>query len=352
MRVIHFYPKYSPMGPSSRYRIYSYLPFYRKANLEFSIAPLLGDWYLKRKWGHKSTMAIVPMIIISYLRRILSVLLINKNSLAYIGADSLPGFPPLVEWILVSRKIPYVIEFDDAVFHNYDRNWLLKNKYKYVISHASHIITGCQYLSDYVKQWNSKITEIPTSIDFNNYSKTSIKDKKDSIPIIGWIGSTLSSGYLLPLIPTLKKLYQLKKFKLNLIGFDSNLKQHLSGLNYEIIKWSSETEIEEMEKFTVGIMPLNDSPFERGKCAFKLVQYMAIGIPTVSTPLQSNININQGCGNLFATTPEEWFYALLDILNNSNKYTQVGEKNKEIALSKYTFQNNWKIYFSILSSLI
>ncbi|MDE6028411.1 MAG: glycosyltransferase, partial [Muribaculaceae bacterium] len=340
MKKIVFFPKYSPMGASSRYRIYEYLKYYAQAGVRFSIHPLFGDWYLSNIFKHRSKLRILPRMLTAYVKRVWKLLTMDRNSVAYIGAELFPYVPYGIDKILSIRKIPYIIEFDDAIFHNYDRFPVLRNKTKKVIENASHIITGSKYLTDYAGQYNANVTQIPTCVDETKY-KTSIPKETGKF-IIGWIGSHASSKAILSITGALKKLASLIDYELHLIGFDPVLEQDLQGIPYKLIDWSEKTEVENMRNFSVGIMPLKDTPFSRGKCAFKLVQYMATGIPTISSPLQSNIDIDKGTGNLFASTESEWIEAFLKIANDREHYKSIGRRNKELAMGNYTFQSNYK----------
>lgn len=290
----------------------------------------------------------------AYLMRIFQVLFLPPDTLVYIGAELLPYFPSWMEKYLRMRNIKYMVEFDDAVFHNYDINeskvvrCLYGKKFEDVISHASVVICGCQYLADYTRQWNESVIVIPTCIDEEKYNVPLRKSEK---VIVGWIGSPSSSYHLTIVIAALKRLQREIDYELHLIGFDSKYEKMLEGLNYKVIKWSEDTEIENMSKFSIGIMPLKDTPFSRGKCAFKLVQYMAMGLPTISSPLSSNIEIDKGCGNLFANSDEEWYDAFKTLLYDDHLRKIVGKKNKEIALKYYTFQATYQQKIEIFKSL-
>lgn len=354
MKKLLIFPKYNAMGPSSRYRIYNYLQLYEKAGVDFEVYPLLEDWYLKNLWSKKSKAAIYYKIIKAYLKRLFRILAVKKNSIVYIGAELFPYLPFGIERYLKLRNIPYIVEFDDAIFHHYDRtsNFLVKKllgrKTEKVIKNASAVIGGCQYLCDYARQWNSNVIEIPTSIDKRKY----LINREDSHPpVIGWIGSPATARYLDLIVNPLLKLSKEFSFSVHLIGCDASITQKFKSIPHKIIQWTDATEVQELSKFSIGIMPLEDTPFARGKCAFKLVQYMAMGIPTVSTPLQSNINISKGNNNLFASNEEEWYESIKEILSNSVYYNEVGIKNREIAYKHYTIQNNWIKYIELFQSL-
>lgn len=355
MKKLLFLPKYSAKGASSRYRIYSYLPYYKEEGFEFKVSPLLGDKYLDAVYGHHSKLTVILYLIYSYANRIWTVLTVSKDTLVYIGAELLPYFPSWLERYMRWRHVSYLIEFDDAVFHNYDQSYntlikkLYSHKFSKVIENASIVICGCRYLADYTKCWNNNVVMIPTCIDGEKYKQPA---KEGNGLVVGWIGSPSSSKFVKEVFPAIKKLQKRIDFEFRLVGFDKARESELCGLKYTIVDWDSEKEVNELRGFTVGIMPLKDTPFARGKCAFKLVQYMAAGVPTVSTPLQSNLDIDMGSGNLFATTTEEWEFALEKFLNDSELRKQVGRRNFEIAHEQYTFQKNFEKYSMVIDKLI
>ena len=131
MKKILFFPKYSEKGASSRYRIYSYIPFYERDNYDCSVKSLLDDWYLDAIWKKKSKLLLLPKLMMAYAKRIKDVLFVSKSQIVYIGAELLPFFPCVFERYLKLRKVKFIIEFDDAVFHNYDNNkhWLVRKLY-------------------------------------------------------------------------------------------------------------------------------------------------------------------------------------------------------------------------------
>lgn len=343
------------MGPSSRYRIYEYLPYLYREGIDFTIKPLLGDWYLSTVWSHKSKVKIGLQIVVAYLKRILSILFLHSDNVVWIGADLLPSFPGWMETYMKMRGIQYVIEFDDAVFHNYDQScsrvmrWLYHRKFEKVIRNASSVICGCSYLANYSRQWNDNVIIIPTCIDENKYNVTL---KNDNNLVVGWIGSPSTSPNICIVVEALKSIGNVFDYELHLVGFDTKYEYCLKGLRYKIIKWSAETEIDNMAQFSIGIMPLQNTPFSQGKCAFKLVQYMAMGIPTISTPLQSNVEINKGCGNLFAKDTFEWIAAFKKLLSNKALREEIGFHNKRIAMKHYTFQATFTEKINVLKSAI
>lgn len=355
-RQVFIFPRYSSKGPSSRYRIYNYLKYYKEAGYSVSVHPLFGDWYLECIWEHRPKWKVFHKVVFAYFKRLMLIVSMPSNSIAYIGAELFPYLPYGFEYLFKLKKVKYIIEFDDAIFHYYDMNsskyirYFLGSKTAKAIANASYIITGAEYLTNFALQYNQSVVEIPTTIDAEKYSSSTLINTEEFV--IGWIGSFSQSIHILGLLPVFKRLAENYNYKLHLVGFDKYLEKELEGIPYEIIEWTDAGEIVEMSKFSVGIMPLDDSPFSNGKCAFKLVQYMGIGIPTISTPLRSNININKDSENIFASSPEEWYSAFEKVIQQKQFYNKIGMKNKEIAMNNYTIQANYAKYLSVFDLLL
>jgi glycosyltransferase involved in cell wall biosynthesis len=279
-------------------------------------------------------------------------MLAKYGEIFYIGGGELfPYCSAFFEKYLKFRKIPFILDYDDAIFHNYDKNEnkvirsLYGKKIPKAMASAWYIVTGSPYLTEYARQYNKNIVEIPTSIDINKYS---IKNTTDDVFRIGWIGSKTTSRNILSIIPALKKIMAKINCELILIGFDSTIKLEVNCI---IKPWNEIEEVNDIKRFDVGIMPLDDNPFNRGKCGFKLVQYMACGLPTISTPFCANIKINRNNMNLFASTNDEWYDKLICVYNNMDYFSEIGKKNREIAGDFYSIQSNYHKYMDLISGL-
>ncbi len=357
MKKIFFLPKYTEKGPSSRYRFYQYIPFFEKNNFEVIINPLLTDEYFDCI-NNKMAFSKYKLLIL-YFKRISFILKLKKNDVLFIQHELLPYFSSFFEWYITKLiRVKYVVDFDDAIFHTYDKNknllvrLLFSNKIPNVIKRASFVISGSPYLTQFSEKYNKNVIEIPTSIDLIKYQiNEKIKDENEDVFIIGWIGSKTTSVNLLEIIPSLLKFSSRFNMKLKLIGFDDNLVYKLEDINYELITWSSETEVKVMKSFDVGIMPLIDIPFINGKCGFKLIQYMACGLPTISTPFEANTKINRNNKNLHATTMEEWYIVLKNIYDDLNTFKLIGNENLYIVNEFYSIQINNKKYIEIFDSI-
>jgi len=352
MRLI-FFPRYTSTGPSSRYRFYQYFPMFKE--FEINVYPFFDNRY-KPGMNFKSLSGLIYTFK-CFINRFIKILkLLNRKHICVIQYEFTP-YLPFNKLFFKIFKIKYIVDYDDAVFHEYDQSknkivrYLLKNKIPNVIKYADKVITGSSYLTDFAKQYNSNVIEIPTSINIEKYKKVYLKYKVN-IFTIGWIGSLTTSKNLIQLIPVFKRLREEKiTFQINCIGFNNDLLDKFEGLPFNSIQWNDETEVEEIKKFDIGIMPLEDDLFNKGKCAFKLIQYMACGIPTISSPFSSNLNVDRNKENLFASTDEEWANCIIKMINNKDKYLRIGQNNIKIAEKYYSVQSNYKKYINCFNSV-
>ncbi len=353
MELICF-PKYTEKGPSSRYRIYQYLDYFE--DYEINIYPFFDDNYTPgfKFWSFKGMLYLSK----SYSKRLVNMLkLINSDKICLVQYE-FTQYLPFFKFFFKIFNISYIVDYDDAVFHDYDQHknkyirMLLKNKIEKVIKNATHVITGSPYLTRYAKKYNNKVTEIPTSIDFGKYYEIKSEKMNTNTFVIGWIGSKTTSKNILPLIGTFEKLISNNiKFELHLIGFDPLLQHYLKHLPVKFITWDSNTEITNIKNFTVGIMPLDDNLFNKGKCAFKLIQYMACGISTISSSFEANKKVDRNSENLFVKEISEWEEKFIKIYKNRKIFDEIGIRNIEVVKSHYSLKANVKCYLDIFTKL-
>lgn len=348
MKIL-FFPKYNQLGPSSRYRIYQYLDSYEKAGIKVEVVPLFGSHFFTDNKIIK-----ICFTLYYYFRRAFRLLEVYKYDLIYIEYELFPYFPSVFEKLFGLLGIKYIVDYDDAIFHNYNASsnffikLLLSNKIDNVIKNAIYVVSGSPYLTHYISRINSNCVEIPTSVSKDKYIQKT-KSETNTVFTIGWIGSKTTSVNVLPLIPACDALSKKMKFQLNLIGFDQNEFGKLAHLNVNFIKWDATTELEEINKFDVGIMPLENTRFNQGKCGFKLVQYMGCSLPTIATPLEANVKINRNKKNLYAITTEDWVNAIEKVFHNQDYFREVGLDNYDDFTKYYTRENNSETYIAIFN---
>jgi glycosyltransferase involved in cell wall biosynthesis len=355
---IVYFTKYTDAGPTSRYRVYQYKSYLETNGFNVIIKPLFPTQYILDLYGKgkKNWLILLP----KYIQRFFQILFLKNYDILYIEYELFPYLPIIFEKIALIGKRNIVLDYDDATFHTYNKSShkfiqvLLGNKIYQLVKKAGVVITGSPYLTEQLQKFNDNIVEIPTSICFEKYKKENIAKSDTSNTFkIGWLGSKNTSVNVLPLKNVFIELQKKYAIELLLVGFDKNVLQQLEGVNYQYIEWNPATEVETIASFNVGIMPLEDKFFNYGKCGFKLIQYMACGVPTVSTPLPANLKINRDNKNLFATTNKEWLIAFEKMIEEKEYYKNtVGEKNKQIVEQYYCVEANSKLYVDCFNNLL
>jgi len=307
-----FFTKYTRSGASSRYRSLQYLPSLDAAGLCYTVNSLFDDVYLAQKYAHGR--ARIGDVLRAFARRLWAVLTVPRLSVVVIEYELLPWFPAVLERWLAWRGCRMVVDYDDALFHQYDAHpnpWVrrfLGSKIATVMRLAHTVVTGNAYLADYARRAGAAQVEvIPTVVDLVRYPVMGAAGEL-GVFTIGWIGSPSTARYLREIAPALANLCRDGRARVRLVGSGP---VDLPGVPVEVVAWREETEVDEIRRFDVGIMPLPDEPWARGKCGFKLIQYMACSLPVVASPVGVNAEIvENGKSGFVANTVKEWVQAL------------------------------------------
>ncbi len=348
--------KYPRMGASSRLRTLQYLPFLKSKGFDFTVKSLLDDDYLKELYGKgaRSRLSIMQC----YIKRFFVLFTVFKYDLIWIEKEIFPYFPAIFEKLLSVFSVKYIVDYDDAIFHNYDSSksylirFFLSKKIDKVMRYSQCVIAGNDYLANRAKLAKAKRIEIiPTVIDHFRYKnrKNVIADKLT----VGWIGSPSTQKYVVEILPALLEVNLKIPFRLLLVGASSDVGQQLLGLEVDSYSWSEKTEVDLIRTMDIGIMPLHDGPWEKGKCGYKLIQYMACGVTVVASPVGVNKAIvESSSAGIIADTESEWIAALLQSLESSDFRNKSGISGRNTVEEKYSLKSQACNMSAILSSNI
>lgn len=343
-----FLSKYDRMAASSRQRMFQYIPYLESSGIKCHVSPFFRGEYLKKKY--KSGKADIAEVVSSFIRRLKVIFSARKFDMVVVEIELLPYLPSTLEHYLKSIGIPFIVDYDDAIFHQYDRhkNWfirsLLKNKIKMVMGYASAVIAGNEYIAEYARKVNENVTVIPTVIDIEKYRTGNTKKYNDFV--IGWIGSPSTSRYIKLIEATLKKFCKRYSASLVLVGSGYI---NLDGVPVRLKEWSEETEVDDINSFDVGIMPLEDTPWERGKCGFKLIQYMGCRRPVIASPVGVNTEIIQdGVNGFLAKDEGAWEEKLSLLVENPVLRQRLGMTGRKTVEEKYSLQVWAPVYLKII----
>ncbi|MEN6437693.1 MAG: glycosyltransferase family 4 protein [Syntrophobacter sp.] len=307
--------------------------------MECTVQPLFNDALLSEKYqdGKYSPAAVIK----AYARRVRKMLDRHRFNLVWIEKEALPWLPAWFESALLGG-VPYVLDYDDALFHNYDLNsspWVrrfLGRRLDVLMARARLVVCGNDYLAQRARDAGAPWVEgLPTVIDLDRYIIRPATESIENVPRIVWIGSPSSVHYLKLIHNPLLALGERCTFKLRVIG----ARLELPGVDVEYVSWSEATEVDQIHACQVGVMPLPDTPWERGKCGYKLIQYMGCGLPVVASPVGMNLSlVREGVNGFLASTDEEWAAALEALLRDAPLRERMGSTGRRLVEDKYTVQ--------------
>lgn len=327
--------RYERLGASSRIRFLQFLPMLEQQGFTFEMQPLLDNDYVRSLYGGPPVG--IGNLLRSYARRFGALRRRMRYDVIWLEKEALPWLPT---WMEIARLegIPYVVDYDDAWFHRYESHWLsplLGHKIDAVMRVAHTVVAGNDYLARRARQAGARHVEIvPTAIDLDRYRALPAPAPDDELAI-GWIGIPLNAGYLTLIEPALRAVAAERPINLHVVG--APLPTELAGIPAESFLWTEQSEIARIAAFDVGIMPLHDTPWERGKCAYKLLQVMAAGKPVIASPVGANVQVvRNGVNGFLATTAEEWADALCKLAADPELRRRMGAEARRTVEDQYS----------------
>ncbi|MCD8524290.1 MAG: glycosyltransferase family 4 protein [Gammaproteobacteria bacterium] len=281
-----------------------------------------------------------------YWKRFKYLLTAKQYDAVWIQYETLPYLPFFIENLFGLYKNKIIVDYDDAIFHIYDqhKNFLvrcfLNNKIKQVMKHAHTVIVGNSYLEEYAKKSGAKkIIRIPTVVDTDKYSPTTIDDGGNTPIKIGWLGSPSTQHNLYVIQSALHRLSKERHVEYHVMGTTDDFDiPHLTLIKH---KWSEEQQREFLNSINIGIMPLTEEVFTQGKCGYKLIQYMAYAKPVLATPIGINTEIVTNHLNGFLCSSEnEWLDALKTLASDQTLRQTLGKNGQKIVEEKYSLKAN------------
>lgn len=345
---------------SSRTRVYQYLPHLKKNKIKYKVINRDPGWYIQSLMsGHTGFRRGFETLIAGFYRvlQILRFLFLAPfYDVVFIQKVLLPL--PVQDFIRFLNK-NIVFDFDDAIyskdipsFHGRGKEKAdirdIRLRHQFKISKS--IVIENKYTGKYASQYNQNVVAITGPIDADHYYPRP-EEPEDKEVIAGWVGSPPTTLYLKPLYNVFKKLTQkYPELKFIFIGA-AELK--IEGVNLAIKKWVLDTEVADLQELDIGIMPLPDDEWTRGKGGYKLLQYMAIGIPCVASPVGINTElVQEGLNGLLAKNEEEWIDKLSRLIEDKELRQEMGKKAREIAVERYSFGAATPVLIAALSGIV
>lgn len=340
MKILFWVP-YPTEGPSNRYRIEQYFPYLKEAGYDYvlrsfwtstSYKILYKKGYFFKKTGY---------FFWGSLRRLWDIVVIYQYDLVFIHREAYPVGGAFFENILSIIGKSYIFDFDDAIFspsvsrqNSFMERFKDTQKTRQIIKNSCCVIAGNRYLADYSLRYNANTRIIPTVIDTKKYPLLLTYAKKPKITI-GWMGS----------VTTLEFLEDLKRVFVKISKEFSNVAFQVVGgyfsveglTNVSSKDWLIEEEIDNLRSFDIGIMPVPDNEWTRGKCGFKAILYMSAGIPCVCSPVGVNREIvRDGVNGYLAETEEEWVSKLSFLIKDASLREKIGRQARKTVEENYS----------------
>jgi glycosyltransferase involved in cell wall biosynthesis len=329
MRIAAF-TRYDRQAASTRQRFIQYFPSLRDAGIYVRHLPLLDDQYVAALVTGTSYPN--QKIAQAYVRRMRQLAMERAADIYWVYVELLPFVPAYFERLAAAGK-KIVYDFDDAFFHTYDQSsnafvrTFLSNKHASLLEHAAACVCGNTYVWEFAQNHCRNSIIVPTVVDTRKY-RAADEDGRSSLTI-GWMGSPTTWPQVRPILHVLEEVAKTFGARILVIGAGRGAKiDAFPGLEFR--DWAEETEISDVQDMDVGIMPLKDGAFERGKSGYKLIQYMACGLPVVASPVGVNAEIvRPGMNGFLASTEEDWRAALSLLLRDSQLRKRLGESGRQ-----------------------
>jgi len=338
MRILAL-TRYDRLAASSRLRMHQFKAHLEAQGIFLRPQPFFDDDYVRAMYGaDRSAKSIAGY----FIRRAMGLLRCTDADAIWLEKEAFPWLPWIIEAAFLPRSIPLIVDYDDAIFHQYDMHdsaairTLLGHKIDAVMRRADLVIAGNSYLAERAQSAGAARVEIiPTVVDLERYTSTGPKTGTGPI-VIGWIGSPKTAPYLAPTKRLISDLARRQCISCVAIGAR---KDQVAESPFVAKEWSEAAEIDLLRGLDVGIMPLPDDPWTRGKCGYKLIQYMACGLPVVASPVGANRHIVQhGDNGFLASTDQEWELALTRLISSRDVRHRLGAAGRERVEREFSLQ--------------
>lgn len=322
--------------PSTRFRIRQHIPFLRRLDIQVKeFCPRINKYapipFFDDRINHRYILPIYAAWMgIKLATRIPGIWGSHTNKITWLGREFLPGYPTLEGWL----KKPLVFDVDDAI-------WLTtpfgEKAVRRIAGFSDVIIAGNDYIANWFMPWSKKVRVIPTAIDAARFKFRSETDKNDGKFIIGWTGS----GSTLPFLeaieePLARFLYNVKNTKISIMANKNPVFRNIPPEKVDFRRWTPQTEVSFLRNMDVGLMPIPDTEWARGKCAYKMLLYMAAEIPVIASSVGMNREVFAlGDIGLPASTFDEWYEGLVYIYKNRTQAKSMGKSGRSVILNYF-----------------
>lgn len=358
MKIL-FIPYGTERAPATRYRVTQYLPYLKEEGVEFTVFSAISKFstsLMIKSPDFKHLARFLYYIYVSMERIFRSfyvIALAGRFDIVFLQRTT---FSFRLELLLKMANGNVIFDIDDAIFmpdkpHNdivtRVKKHIKEREVLNVLKISKAVIVENEYIRDFASRYCGNVHKIPGPIDTERFHVRKKEEVHDVV--VGWIGTPATTPYLYAIDDALRDLRRKYDFvRLRFIGAGI---YKSPGIKFERVDWDYKTEVEDLQDFDIGIMPMPDNEWTRGKLGCKMLQYMAMNIPAVVsyTPTNAEI-IKHGENGFFATTKDQWKETLSTLIENKTLRNAIGQKGRLTVLDKCSLSGNVKKMMNIFNS--
>ena len=354
IRILILCPYPQGGAPGQRFRYEQYLEILKDANIKTVIEPFLSNSAMEVLYEPGHYLLKIRNVFAGFFSRFLLLSRIFGYDYIFIFREASPLGPPIFEFLLFLLKKRIIYDYDDAIFVRRKSSvnpfvWMLKwtSKVKYITRRSYKVVVSNRYLVDWASKYNQNTVLIPTTIDPSYHKPLNKKMDTQRPPVIGWTGSFSNLSYLEIVRPVLKALQEKYDLEFRVIAdFDPGFPELR---NYRFVKWCLETEITDLGAFEIGLMPVPQGTWEKGKVGFKAIQYSALEIPSVVSSVGSGHEVveHERTGLVVENKESNWYEALERLLKNPDWALTLGKAARKKVLAQYSVPSQTSAYISL-----
>lgn len=341
MKLLCLVP-YPTEGPSNRLRVEQYVPWLTQHGVACQVRPFMSPSLYRVLYTPGKRAYKVAMTLAGLAKRLTDLARAARADVVLVHREAVPFGTAVVER-LIARVCPVVFDFDDAIYLENGSNanaWSQRfrsgKKIPAILSLSSHVIAGNRILEQYARQYHSRVTVIPTPVDTQQYQCRPAPAGSGKV-VIGWIGTHSTAGYLKLLQEPLAALSRrYPHLEVRVVGAG---RPPLRLPNLQAVRWELTREPDELHQLDIGLMPMPDNEWTRGKCGFKALLYMSAGVPVVASPVGSNTEIvRDGATGFLASDPGQWTDRLAQLIEDRGLRARMGAAGRTVVEERYSVE--------------
>ncbi len=354
-KILFICPYPTGQAPSQRFRFEQYIQHLEENGFGITVRPFFTQSAYATFQQSGRLLSKIRAITESFLRRITLLFEAQSYDLIFVHREAAPVGPPVIEWWLAKiAKKKVVYDFDDAIWLTDKQNespiaalFRWRQKVSSICRWSHRVCCGNQYLADYARRFNSQVVIIPTTIDTGaaGMQHTPSRDNNGKITI-GWTGSRTTLKYLEAIVEVLQSIEKTCDDVETVVIADRNPELPLK--RFRFIPWSPTTEIADVAQLHIGVMPLPDDEWAKGKCGFKALQYMALAIPALVSPVGVNTEIvTHGREGYWCRNDAEWEENLRRLIADPHLREEMGSAGRQVVIDRYSTSANSSRFLSL-----